>query len=93
MRQLTELMLIEDIYLNTYHFELVCKFIYINAEILHANLSNTKQMQLMKKFKNFKTSLMIFMIIYQVLSQSTNLDFYCFRVIIIVLVINALLKI
>lgn len=64
--QLTKLMLIKDTSLNTYYLELVCKSVHINAEVLHASLSDAKRVLLMKRFKNPNNSLVILVILYQV---------------------------
>lgn len=66
VEQLTKLMLTKNIPLNAYYLELVCKSVYIDAEVLHAGLFDAERMLLVKRFKDSNNNLMIFMIMYQV---------------------------
>ena len=93
MGQSTKLMITEDILLNAYYLELVCKSVYINAKVLHAGLSDAERVQLVKRFKDFKDNLMILVIMYQVFSQDVNHDPCCVRVIVFIPAINAPSKI
>lgn len=91
--QPTKLFITENILLNAYYIEFVYKFIYLNAEMLHARLLNAKCVQLVKRFKNLKNTLIMLVIMYQVSLQGVNLNLCCSKVIVIIFTINALSKI
>lgn len=88
-----KLLVTEDIPMNTYFFEMVCKLMYVEAEVLHANLGDVERVNLVNRFNNPQDSLTVLIIMYQVSSQGVNLDSCCCQVVMATPALNAPLEI
>lgn len=75
--------------MNSYFLEVVCKLIYVEAEVLHANLSDLERVNLVNRFNNPGDTLIVLIIIYQVSFQGVNLDNCCCRVVVAMSALNA----
>lgn len=88
-QQPRKLLITEDVPLNAFFYESVCNFCYVNTEVLHAGLSDSDRVNLVKRFNDPKDDLLILIIMYQVSAQGVNLNPCCCRVIITTPAINA----
>lgn len=80
--QAQKILITEDVPLNAYYIELVLKSVYVEAEVLHAGLSDTERVDLVQRFRDPADKLMVLVIMYQVSAQGVNLDPCCSRVIV-----------
>lgn len=83
----------EDVPMNAYFLEVVCKLIYVEAAASHANLSDLERDNLVNRFNNPEDTLTVLIIMYQALSQGVSLDSCCCRVVVATLAPNALFEI
>lgn len=84
-----KLLITKDVFLIIFFYETVLKFIYIDAEVLHAKLIDIEKIHLIQKFNDSEDFLTILIIMYQVSAQKINLDFCCHRIIVSISAINA----
>jgi hypothetical protein len=88
-----KIFIIENVFFNAFFLKCVCNFIYVEVEVLHADLIDSKRMNLVNRFNDSFDSLIVFIIMYQIFAQNVNLNKCCFRIIVATSIINGLSKI
>ncbi len=88
-----KILIIEDVFLNAFFLKCVCNLIYVEVEILHADLIDSERMNLVNRFNDSFDTLIVFIIMYQIFAQNVNLDKCCFRMIVATSAINVFSKI
>ena len=82
-----------DIPLAAWFYELVLRFLGIDARVVHAGLNAEERQQLMNRFNKAQDSLAFLIIMYNVSGQGLNLDGTCCKVLVLEVAINAALEI
>lgn len=82
-----------DIPLPAWFYELVLRFLGIDARVVHAGLNAEERQQLMNRFNKAQDSLAFLIIMYNVSGQGLNLDGACCKVLVLEVAINAALEI
>ena len=88
-----KLFITENIFFNAFFWKSACKLLYVDAETLHAELNDVERVNLIKKFNDSNDFFLILIIMYQVNAQKINLNRCCFKIIVVISVINAFIKI
>ena len=84
-----KLLITEDVPLNAWFWEVACNFVYVEAEVLHAGLTDHERVALVRRFNDSTDSLTVLIIMYQVSAQGVNLDACCARAVVATPAINA----
>jgi hypothetical protein len=93
MKKKNKILIIEDVFLNAFFLKCVCNFIYVEVEVLHADLIDSKRVNFVNKFIDSSDILIVLIIMYQIFAQNVNLNKCCFRMIVATSAINVLSKI
>lgn len=88
-----KLLITEDTPLVAWFYELVLQFLHIPTAVLHAGLDDYERQNLIDKFREKSSDLMVLIIMYSVSAQGVNLDSCCCRVLVATAAINAALEI
>jgi hypothetical protein len=86
-------LLTEDIPLSAHFWEMVCNLTYVETAVLHSGLSDQERVDLIRRFNDPKSTLLILCIMYNVNAQGANLDTCCSRVLVVTAAINAPLEV
>ena len=88
-----KLFITENISFNAFFWKSACKLFYVDAETLHAELNDVERVNFVKKFNDFDDFFFIFIIMYQVSAQRINLNRCCFKIIVVISIINVFIEI
>ena len=91
--QQRKLLITEDIPLVAWFWEMVCRYLYIETEVLHSGLNNEARWNLVQSFNDVNSPLKVLVLMYNVGAQGVNLDQCCCRVLVATAAINASLEI
>ena len=91
--QQRKLLITEDIPLVAWFWEMVCRYLYIETEVLHSGLNNEARWNLVQSFNDVNSRLKVLVLMYNVGAQGVNLDQCCCRVLVATAAINASLEI
>jgi hypothetical protein len=90
--QYQKLMLTEAVPLSAHFWELVCNLTYVETAVLHSGLNEQERINLISRFNDPASNLMVLIIMYNVNAQGANLDGACNRGIVVTTAINAPLE-
>ncbi len=88
-----KILIIEDVFFNAFFLKCVCDFIYVETEVFHVDLIDSEKVNFVNKFNDSFNSLIVFIIMYQIFAQNVNLDKCCFKMIVVISIINVSSKI
>ena len=87
-----KLLLTEDIPLTAQFWEICVNFVYVKCVVFHSGLINLKRVELVARFNDPDSPLLVLIMMHSVSSQGVNLDQYCSRVVVVTNARNALLE-
>lgn len=69
-----KIIITEDTPLIAWFYEIVLRFLYVEAEVLHSGLSQPDRISLVRRFNDAKDPLKALILVYTVGAQGVNLD-------------------
>jgi hypothetical protein len=78
-----KLLLCEDVPLSAQFWEMAINLTYVQTAVLHAGLTDSERVSLVKRFNDPKDELTILIIMHSVSTQGVNLDRCCSRVLVV----------